>query len=138
METLKEKLEKLIGIAATASEACLIRDGLVSEEKVFGEHKMSVYPREDSEFGQEIKIRKRIYQESSSPESFIAVMKSLLDALDALEGFKLGHEHAPNLSHTRAMGDGYGWCDHCNTRVFWGPGEAERVIAQIEELMKGS
>lgn len=49
---------------------------------------------------------------------------------EALEEFKLGHEHAPDLPHTRAMGDSYGWCDYCLTKVTWGPGIAEQALSQ--------
>lgn len=53
---------------------------------------------------------------------------------DALEDFKLGHDHAPNLEHTRALGESYGWCDICSTRVSWGLGYAELALEQIQKL----
>lgn len=55
-------------------------------------------------------------------------------AEETLEDFKLGHEHAPDLPHTRAMGDTYGWCDYCSTKVSWGEGEAEKTLSQIKNL----
>lgn len=56
--------------------------------------------------------------------------------VEALEEFKLGHEHKPDLPHTRAMGDTYGWCDHCSTKVSWGPGEAEQALEKWREVTK--
>lgn len=53
-------------------------------------------------------------------------------AREALEEFRLGHEHQPKLSHIREMGDTYGWCDFCQTKVHWGPGIAEEALAQID------
>ena len=55
---------------------------------------------------------------------------------EALEEFKLGHEHKPREPHIRIMGDFYGWCDHCQTKVNWGPGEAEQALAKVEDLLK--
>lgn len=55
---------------------------------------------------------------------------------EALEEFRLGHEHAPDLKHTRAMGGTYGWCDYCQTKVSWNPGIAEAALARVEELSK--
>lgn len=52
---------------------------------------------------------------------------------EALEQFKLGHEHQPNLPHTRAMGETYGWCDFCQEKVSWGEGIAEQALAAGEE-----
>lgn len=46
----------------------------------------------------------------------------------ALEEFKLGHIHWPDLPHTRALGDSYGWCDICSEKVSWGPGFAEEAL----------
>lgn len=54
----------------------------------------------------------------------------------ALEEFRLYHDHQPGLNHTRAMGDSYGWCDRCHTKVSWGPGEAEIALAKAQELLK--
>lgn len=57
-------------------------------------------------------------------------------AVDALENFQLGHEHAPDLKHTREMGYSYGWCDYCQEKVSWGPGIAEQALASIESIAK--
>lgn len=52
-------------------------------------------------------------------------------AIPALEEFRLGHEHAAGLNHTRALGDTYGWCDFCGCKVDWGPGAAETALAAL-------
>lgn len=54
----------------------------------------------------------------------------VLALVEALEKFKLGHEHAPDLEHIRAMGDTYGWCSICSTKVSWGSRDAEQALAK--------
>lgn len=57
--------------------------------------------------------------------------RKLKVAEEALEELRLGHKHAPDLEHTRALGDGYGWCDFCNTKVLWGDGIADEALKEI-------
>lgn len=54
--------------------------------------------------------------------------------VEALEGFRLGHAHGPDLDHTRKLGNSYGWCDHCATKVSWGPGYAEEALSKAQAL----
>lgn len=65
------------------------------------------------------------------------LISALEVCLGALEEFRLGHVHAADLSHTRAFGDNYGWCDYCQTKVSWGPGDAEIALAKAEALLVG-
>lgn len=69
-------------------------------------------------------------------EGQVRLSNLLKIAIEALEGFRLGHEHAPGFLYTRPMGDTYGWCDHCHGRVSWGPGEAEQALEQIYTGLK--
>lgn len=62
------------------------------------------------------------------------LVKALNLALETLETFKLRHEHAANLEHTRALGSNHGWCDYCRTKVSWGPGDAEIALREIEKV----
>lgn len=61
--------------------------------------------------------------------------QALREARDMLKEIGLDHEHAPNLKHTRAFGEDYGWCDICSTRVPWGPGPEVEVIAKIDKVL---
>lgn len=56
---------------------------------------------------------------------------------EGLEQFALNHEHAPDLAHTRALGDTYGWCDYCATKVEWGSDPAREALARAKELEGG-
>lgn len=60
-----------------------------------------------------------------------SAQEKLKVAVEALENFQLGHEHKPELEHTRAMGDTYGWCDHCNQTVAWDEDIARDALAKI-------
>ena len=68
---------------------------------------------------------------------FDALASQVVMLAEALEEFRLGHEHAPNLPHTRALGDTYGWCDFCSEKVSWGIGAAEQAIEKLEVFLKG-
>ena len=72
---------------------------------------------------------------AASRNALPKLIEALEEAVGALEEFRLGHEHAPGLDHTRAMGDTYGWCDHCHTKVKWGPGYAEEALANVNALI---
>lgn len=65
------------------------------------------------------------------PEQTLALVRAVEQLRGALEEFRLSHEHAPGLPHTRALGDTYGWCDDCSTKVTWGPGIAEVALADV-------
>lgn len=65
------------------------------------------------------------------------LLELVRELISTLEEFQLGHEHAPDLQHTRSLGDSYGWCDYCSTKVNWGPGYAEDALAKAEVLFKG-
>lgn len=56
---------------------------------------------------------------------------------EAIEEFRLGHEHQPDLPHTRAMGGTYGWCDFCQTKVVWGKGYADSCISDCDKIAGG-
>jgi len=71
--------------------------------------------------------------EKSAYTELLLEAKALREALD---GFRIGHEHAPMLPHTRALGDTYGWCDFCHTKVTWGPGDAEEALARFDAYLK--
>lgn len=71
-----------------------------------------------------------------APTDLAKALKALETTTDALDSFKLSHLHAPDLPHTRSLGDTYGWCDYCKTSVSWGPGDAETALSQIEEVLK--
>lgn len=64
---------------------------------------------------------------------YVKLEKERDEYREALESFLLGHEHQPNLKHTRALGASYGWCDICSTKVNWGPDIAEAVLAKYKE-----
>jgi hypothetical protein len=71
-----------------------------------------------------------------APTDLAKAIAAIKIAVQELCDFRLGHEHKPDLPHTRALGETYGWCDHCNTSVSWGPGDAEIALSQIEEVLK--
>lgn len=60
--------------------------------------------------------------------------KMLRAAMDGVGEFVLNHEHSPGLSHTRALGDSYGWCDHCGEKVSWGEYRAKELLSQLAEI----
>lgn len=61
-------------------------------------------------------------------EQLVELSRWALDAKDALEELRLGHEHRPKLDHIREMGDTYGWCSYCSTKVTFGDGVAESCL----------
>ncbi len=66
------------------------------------------------------------------------IAKLLERLVGALKREGLTHIHAPDLPHTRALGDTYGWCDYCSGKVHWGLGNADQVLddcrADLEKL----
>lgn len=74
---------------------------------------------------------------ASARQDMPALISALEVCLGALEEFRLGHVHAADLPHTRSYGDNYGWCDYCQTKVSWGPGEAEIALASAEKIIGG-
>jgi hypothetical protein len=54
-----------------------------------------------------------------------------------LEELRLGHEHNQGLKNIRPMGDGYGWCDYCQTKVNYGPGLAEEALKKANDIAIG-
>lgn len=66
------------------------------------------------------------------PASLLAEAERKLGiAREALEGFKLGHQHEDGWEHIRRYGDTYGWCDFCQEKVMFGPGDAEIALAEM-------
>lgn len=104
---------------------------------MFGLPKSLVTKRD--KFVKESQIGNAVVREHGFQMGAYAVLEceELKELIDALEDFKLGHEHAPDLPHTRAMGDTYGWCDYCSTRVSWGPGYAEQILAKWKTWLEG-
>lgn len=54
----------------------------------------------------------------------------------ALEEYQIKHSHAPEDKHMRIMGDSYGWCDFCSTRVdFYRPCLAGEALQELEKWL---
>lgn len=71
---------------------------------------------------------------ANNAEKLALIIKELSEALG---NFKLAHEHATDLKHTRAMGDTYGWCSLCSEKVLWGPGFAEQALERARAIAAG-
>ena len=74
--------------------------------------------------------------ESANRETVLKLIATVRVMREALAEFQLGHEHADGLDHIRIMGNTYGWCDYCSTKVTFGPGYAEAALAKAEEIWK--
>lgn len=55
---------------------------------------------------------------------------------EALEELRLGHDHKDGQSHMRKLGDGYGWCDFCETRQeFSFIGYANEALSKADSIL---
>ena len=83
-------------------------------------------------------LRTRCEEDTESP--FFKVMLSLLDALEiqkeALQELQLGHTHNADDSHYRPLGDNYGWCDHCGTKVMLNEDIARDALTRSNERLQ--
>ena len=61
--------------------------------------------------------------------------EALVAAVEALEELQLGHSHKSGDEHLRLLGDNYGWCSHCQTKVSFGPGIAEEALSKIDKVL---
>lgn len=60
--------------------------------------------------------------------------KILKIALGALEDLKLSHEHNESNADYRSLGDHYGWCSKCSTRVESDKDYARAALKEINEI----
>lgn len=61
--------------------------------------------------------------------------EALVAAVEALKELQLGHVHEPLAENIRVLGDTYGWCYSCNTKVSFEPGIAEEALAKIDKVL---
>lgn len=60
---------------------------------------------------------------------------ALIEAVAALEELQLGHSHKSGDEHLRLLGDNYGWCSFCQTKVNFGHGVAEEALSKIDKVL---
>lgn len=62
--------------------------------------------------------------------------RALEVARDALTELQLGHEHNTNEGdHYRPLGDTYGWCHICSTKVGLNEDVVREALARIKEIL---
>ena len=74
-----------------------------------------------------------------SQDAEIQKLRSALDvAREALEGFQLGHLHDETEPDYRPLGDSYGWCSKCSTKVGLYEDYARDALAAIDAVLQVS
>lgn len=62
---------------------------------------------------------------------------ALKRAVEALEPLQLGHEHNEICTEYRPLGNTYGWCSICQTKVGLNEDDARDALADIRKILEG-
>jgi hypothetical protein len=71
-----------------------------------------------------------------SPDTALKLAKSLRLAMEELRHHVLNHDHTDFDENFRRLGESYGYCTLCRTKVEIGSDDVRDVLSSIEDLWK--